>query len=98
MTNREIDGLLWQAFYLGLRVMAAQEGKDVPSSEIGKIARMIRDIAESETTLEDPTALAAKFPENAEFFMRLATLNIRNSRELAKRIFEGFMIATEVEE
>ncbi len=98
MSNREIDELLWQAFYLGLRVMAAQEGKDVPSSEIGNIARMIREIAESEATLEDPNALAAKFPETAGFFLQQATLNIRNNRELAKRILEGFLIATEVDE
>ena len=98
MTDREVDELLWRAFYLGLRVMAAQEGKEVPSSEIGSIGRMVREIAESEMTLEDPTALAAKFPENAEFFLRLATLNIHNSRDLAKRIFQGFRIATELEE
>lgn len=98
MTDREVDELLWQSFYLSLRVMAVQEGKDVPFSEVGNIVRMVRQIAESETTLEDPTALAAEFPENAEFFLQLATLNIRNNRELAKRIFQGFMIATEVEE
>jgi len=34
----------------------------------------------------------------AEMFQRLSTLNIRNDRELAQRIFQGFMIATEVKE
>ena len=98
MTDRETDDMLWRAFYLGLRVMAAQVGQDISLSEIGNLARVLREIAESETTLNDPTALAAKFPDMAETFQRLATLNIRNDRELAKRIFKGFMIATEVKE
>ena len=96
MTEREIDAMLWQAFYLGLRVMAAQVGKDVPFSEIGDLARVVREIAESETTLEDPTALAVRFPDMAETFQRISTLNIANNRDLATHIFEGFLIATEV--
>lgn len=99
MTDQEIDGMLWRAFLLGLRVMAAQEGRDVPFSEIGNLARVVREIAESETTLEDPTALVAKFPPDmAETLQRLSTVTIRNNRDLAKRIFAGFLIATEVNE
>ena len=98
MTDREIDELAWRAFYFGLRVMAAQEGKDVRFSEIGNLARVVHEVAESEATLEDPTALAAQFPGMAETLQRLGTLSIRNNRELAKRIFAGFEIATEVQE
>jgi len=78
--------------------MAAQMEKDVPFSEIGNLARVVRQIAESETTRHDPTAVAVKSPDMAEMFQRLSTLNIRNDRELAQRIFQGFMIATEVKE
>ncbi len=98
MTERETDDMLWRAFYLGLRVMAAQMGRDVPFSEIGNLARVVREIAESEATLHDPTALAAKFPDMAQVFQRVDTLNIRNDRELAERIFQGFMIATEAKD
>ena len=59
---------------------------------------MVREIAESETTLDDPTALAAKFPDKAETFQRLGHPQHPPHRDLAKRIFEGFMIATEVKE
>jgi hypothetical protein len=45
-----------------------------------------------------PTALAARFPDVAETFQRLGTLNIRNNRELAQRIMKGFEIATEVKD
>jgi hypothetical protein len=38
MTDREIDELLWRAFYFGLRVMAAREGKDVSFAESAKFA------------------------------------------------------------
>jgi hypothetical protein len=34
----------------------------------------------------------------AEAMQRLGALMIRNSRELAKRVWQGFIIATEVEE
>lgn len=96
MTEREVDYKLWVAFYLGVRVMAAHEGKDDPGCAIGSFARMLREIAESEATLEDPTALAARFPDAAESFQRLSTLVIRADRDLSKRIFAGFMIATDV--
>jgi hypothetical protein len=98
VTDREIDNMLWRAFYLGLRVMAAQTQRDVPFSEVGGLARIVREIAESETTLQDPAVLAAKFPGMAETFQRLSTQNIRSDRELATRILKGFMIATDVKE
>lgn len=95
MTDREINSMLWRAFLLGARVMA---GAEISASDMTTIARVAREIAESETTLEDPTALAKRFPEMAETFQRLGTLNIRNNRDLAKRIYAGFEIATEVKE
>jgi hypothetical protein len=98
MTDHEIDNMLWRAFHLGVRIMAAREGKGVLFSEIGQLAGVVRAIAESETTLEDPTAGAVKFPDLAETFQTLGTLNIRANRELARRIFQGFLAATEVPE
>src|SRR5260221_626706 len=98
MTEREIDDMLWRAFYLGSRVMASHIDRDIPFSEIGKLASVLREIAESEATLHDPTALTAKFPDMAGMFQRIGTLNIRNDRELAQRIFRGFMIATDAKE
>jgi hypothetical protein len=41
--------------------------------------------------------LASRFVK-AETMQRLATLNVRNHRELAKRVFAGFIIATEVKD
>lgn len=95
VTDRETDGMLWRAFYLGLRVMAAHEGQDASFSNLGKLAFAVREIAESEASLQDPTALAARFPGIADRFLRIGTLNIRNDRERAQRVFQGFMITTE---
>jgi hypothetical protein len=98
MTDREINNLLWRAFLLGARVVADQNGKEVSGSDISTLGEVIRQIAASDATLEDPTALAARSPDIGELLVRLGTLNIRNNRDLAKRIFEGFMIATDVKE
>ena len=80
MTDNDINVLAWRAFYFGLRVMAAQEGKDVSYAESAILAKVVREIAENETTLEDPTALAIQFPSMAETIQKLGTLCIRNSR------------------
>jgi hypothetical protein len=98
MTDREIDLMLWGAFLLGARVIADQIGKDLSYTEIDGLGRVARELADSDTTLEDPTALAAKAPNIGSLLQRLATLNIRSNRDLAKRIFEGFMVATGVTE
>jgi hypothetical protein len=98
MTDREIDNMLWQAFLLGARVVAGQNGGEISTSDMSAIAGVAREIAESDATLEDPTELATRFPDMAETFQRLGTLNIRNNRDLAKRVFTGFEIATEVKE
>jgi hypothetical protein len=98
MTDREIDRLLWGAFLLGARVVAEQGGRQLGASEINSLGRLLRQIAENESTLEDPTALAAQNPEMGPLLMRLETVNIRSNRDLAKCIFEGYIIATDVKE
>jgi hypothetical protein len=96
MTDREIDKMLWGAFLLGARVVAGENGVEIGTSDISAIARVLREIAESDTTLEDPTALGMRFPPDmAGTIQRLGTLIIRNNRDLAKRIFTGFEIANE---
>lgn len=98
MTDREIDSMLWRACLLGARVVTDQNGKDVTAADVGKLGEVVRQIAEGDATLEDPTALAAEHPDIGQLLMRLGTVNIRNNRGLAKRIFEGFIIATEIKE
>jgi hypothetical protein len=95
MTDREIDSMLWRAFMLGARVVADCEGKDVTARDMDSLAVIVRQIAESDITLEDPTALAAKEPGIGSALMRVGTVMIRNDRDLAKRIFRGSIIATE---
>lgn len=85
MSDREIDNLLW----VGARVVAVKNGGDIGAAEIDAIARVAREIAESEATLEDPTALAIANPQLAEGLQRLGTQIIRNNRDLAKRILAG---------
>ena len=94
----DLDNMLWRAFLLGARVMAGQKGRELSSVEIEALARISQQIAESETTLEDPTELVLKFPDMADTFQRLGSLMIRNNRELATRIFAGFRLATEIED
>ena len=89
MSDREIDNLLWGAYLLGARVVAVKNGGDIGAAEIDEIARVAREIAESEATLEDPTALAIAIPQLAEGLQRLGTQIIRNNRDLAKRILAG---------
>jgi hypothetical protein len=98
VTDREIDNLTWRAFHLGLRVMAAQTGRDVTAAEIGDLVRVIRELAESDATLHDPTALTAKSPDMGEIIQRLGTLAIRHDRELAQRVFRGFIIGTRIKD
>jgi hypothetical protein len=71
MTDREINNALWRAFLLGARVVADQNGKDLTTGDIGTLGGIVRQIAESDTTLEDPTALAKKHPDIGALLMRL---------------------------
>jgi hypothetical protein len=96
MTDPEINRKLWGAFLLGARVIADRNGKDLSYTEIDGLGRVAQEIAESDRTLEDPTAQAAKDREIGSLLQRLETLNIRSNRDLAKRIFEGFIIASDV--
>lgn len=95
MTDREIDNMLWRAFVLGARVVADQNGRDVTASDMDALAVVVRQIAESDITLEDPTTLAAKEPNIGSVLMRVGTVMIRNDRDLAKRVFRGSITATE---
>jgi hypothetical protein len=98
MTEREINTNLWWAFLLGARVVGIQNGKDLSLTYIGDLGRLARELAESDRTLEDPTALAAKEPAIGSLLQRLGTLTIRNNRDLAKRIVEGYSTANEEDE
>jgi len=97
MTEQEIDNMLWRAFLLGARVVADQNGADVSAHDIGKLSVVVRQIAESDATLADPTALSARHSEIGSLMMRLGTLTVRNDRDLAGRIFRGFAIATQTD-
>ena len=77
------------------QVVAAQQDKQISITDMVNIAGVARELAESETTLEDPTSLAARFPDMAETMQRLGTFRIRNDRDLAQRIFDGYLIAAE---
>src|SRR5262245_2901383 len=74
-------------------VVADQNGKDIGLADIATIAAVANQLAQSDLTLEDPTALATKQPGIGSLLMRLGTLIIRNNRDLAQRIFKGFEIA-----
>jgi hypothetical protein len=97
VTDREIDNKLWCAFLLGARVVADQNGKQLSLSDIDALGEAVRRIAQNEVTLEDPTTMAAKSPEIGELLLRLDMSILRSNRDLSRRIFEGFKIATEVD-
>jgi hypothetical protein len=75
-----------------------QNGRDLSTSDVVALGNVVRQIADNQSTLEDPTALAAQNPGIAPLLMRLGIQIIRNNRELAKRIVEGFVMANEVQE
>jgi hypothetical protein len=81
---------------LGARVVASHNGNDLGFTEINRLGRLAEELANSDWTLEDPTVLASKGgPEISSLLQRLGTIIIRSNRDLAKRIFEGFRVATE---
>jgi hypothetical protein len=94
MTNRKINSMLWGAFMLGAGVVADRAGQELSGSDVDTLADVVRQIAESDATLQDPTALAAKEQELGQLLMRVGTFLIRRDGDLAKRIYEGFLIAT----
>jgi hypothetical protein len=100
MTDREIDIMLWGAFLLASRAAALQNGqRDLGTREINALGMLVRQIAEGAATLEEPTELAAEEPGIGHLLMRVATVNIRNNRDLSQRILHGYTICTsEVQE
>jgi hypothetical protein len=95
MTKREINNALWRSFVLGARVLASQSGRDLGANEVVALAQMVRQIAQAEVTLEDPGELAAQSPGCGDLPQRLGHLLIRLNRDLAKRIYQGFLTTAE---
>lgn len=98
MTNREIDLLLWGACVLGARITAIGRGRDLSTTEIGDLGRLVGQIADGESTVGDPTERAALDPRIGELLHRLETLNVIRDRELARRIMDGFRASTAVDD
>ena len=71
--DRELDNMLWRAFYLGLHVMATLEGTELTFSHIQSLAKMGRDIANSEITHQAPSEIAAKFPVFGDTLRRMSS-------------------------
>ena len=100
MTDDNTRYLQWRSFYLGLRV--AIQVLEVPEAELNdrqsECLRLLGELAEGESTLQDPTANAVRFPESAEMFQRIGNINVQNDRELAEQVREGLNRATDTPE
>lgn len=98
MNEREFNNTLWRAFYLGLKVLSHHQEQDLSSNDIQACGTILREIAESDVTLHDPTASANRFPFMTETVQRMGGQSIRLDRALARQVFDGFVIVTETKE
>lgn len=93
----ERNELAWRAFFLGMRVALASKGIDLDLSELPALVSSLHAIANSETTLHDPTMLASKMAgTTGEWLISFANQSIRADRQLAEKVVQGFAAATEV--
>jgi hypothetical protein len=96
MNEPQINNALWRAFVLGARVLANQSDHPLAQSEVDSLAQAVRQIAEGEITLEDPGEFAAGHPDCGTLPQELGHLLIRLNRDLAQRIYQGFLLTTEL--
>jgi hypothetical protein len=92
MDKREIDISMYLAFRLGLRLAADSLGRELTVDDLAALLGQLFRVAGGEETLQDPTALAAKFSNDQQFAIDIGNRAIGCERELAQRILNGIKI------
>ncbi len=89
MSEVEIDRTAFDAFSLAIRVLCHAWNIDPPASEFERPWALLREVADGEVTVSNPTDIAARFPRMSDFVYDTATGVIERDRETARRILRG---------
>ena len=85
----EQDRAAFDAFMLGIRVMAVTFELDAPATEFERPFEMLRELAEGRLTIASPGEMAVKFPHLGDFIYDRSGEVIESDRETAARILRG---------
>ncbi len=89
MSDAEMDRTAFDAFSLAIRVLCHAWDIDPPASEYERPWALLREVADGEVTVSNPTDIAARFPRMSDFVYDTAAGVIEHDRETARRILRG---------
>ncbi len=89
MSDAEIDRTAFDAFSLAIRVLCLAWDIDPPASEFERPWALLREVADGEVTVSNPTEIAARFPRMRDFVYDTAAGVIERDRETARHILRG---------
>ncbi len=89
MSEAEIDRSAFDAFSLAIRVLCHAWDIDPPAREFERPWALLREIADGQVTVSNPTEIAARFPRMSDFVYDTAGAVIERDRETARRILRG---------
>lgn len=84
-----LDRAAFDAFTLALRVVLQAYEVVAPATEYERPWRLLREIADGETTLSGTAELAARFPAMRDFLYERANRVVENDRVVAQRVLRG---------
>ncbi len=89
MSDADIDRTAFDAFSLAIRVLCLAWDIDPPASEYERPWALLREVADGEVTVSNPTEIAARFPRMRDLVYDTAGGVIERDRETARRILRG---------
>ncbi len=89
MSEQETDRVALDAFSLAIRVLCHAWNIDPPASEFERPWALLREVADGEVTVSNPTEIAARFPRMSELVYDTAGGIIERDRATARRILRG---------
>ena len=93
MASNQEDLVAFDAFMLGVRVMAVAFDLDRPATEFERPFELLRELAEGRLTISSTGELAAKFPHLKDFIYDRSSSIIEQDRETAARVLRGLTAA-----
>jgi hypothetical protein len=96
MNQSRADELIWRAFNIGARAAFTSKGESFTPRQGKKINGLLRELANGDYTLIDPTELTqpTDSPALAQWTIQMGHLMIRDDKKLATRIRRAAIAAT----
>lgn len=89
MDDADTDRTAFDAFNLAIRVICHAWNIDPPASEFERPWSLLREVADGEVAVVNPSEMAARFPRMRELVYDTAAGVMERDRETARRILRG---------